>query len=220
MSYPRTILAFLIVLLGVLPVAELSAQSDDLFLNFEALKSFKADFTQVFTAKLTKKKSDPEIGVIYYKAPSFMRFDYLKGQGLDRQTFISDEGVSFINYEKKTVMTKKGQGDYGDYLVFLKGVAEIKKKFSVKKGDVALSRKAGIAVDEGQSLFKLTPLKKIQNLRYLFLVLQGKEVRSVAVIDEIGNINQLFFKSVQYDPKMESSVFTFTAPIGFEQSQL
>jgi len=210
----------MILFAGILGAQTAPAQSDELLLNYESLKTFKADFTQVFTSKLTKKTADPEIGTIQYKAPAFMRFDYTKAGKLDRQTFITEKELAFINFEKKTVMTKKGQGDYGDYLVFLKGVAEIKKKFTIKKGDVAVSRKAGIKIEEGQSIFKLTPTAKISNLRYLFLIMKGKEVASVAVVDEIGNINQLFFTTVQYDPKLEPSVFTYTVPIGFEVSNI
>ncbi len=216
----RLLLFAILLSAAVLTAQTAPAQSDELLLNYESLKSFKADFTQVFTSKLTKKVADPEIGTIYYKAPVFMRFDYTKAAKLDRQTFINDKELAFINFEKKTVMTKKGQGDYGDYMVFLKGVAEIKKKFGIKKADPVLSRKAGIKIEEGQDIFKLTPITKIANLRYLFLVMKGKEVRSVAVVDEIGNINQLFFTTVQYDPKLEPSVFTYTVPIGFEVSNI
>jgi len=57
-------------------------------------------------------------------------------------------------------------------------------------------------------------------LRYLFLIMQGKDVSSVAIVDEIGNITQYFFSAVQYDPKMEPAIFTYTVPVGFEVSDL
>jgi len=198
-----------------------SETSDELLLNYESLKSFKAEFRQTFFNKLTKKNADPEIGTIRYKAPSFMRFDYLKEGGkVVKQIFVNQEGVSVVDHEKKTVSRKKGQNGASDYLVFLKGVAEIKKKFAVKKADANLARKAGIAVPEGHSIFKLTPLTKMPRLRYLFLIMQGKDVRSVAVVDEIGNINQYFFSTVQHDPPLEDALFSPTVPLGYEVSNL
>ncbi len=196
------------------------ASDGELLLNYESLKSFKAEFKQVFFNTLTKKKLDPEIGIIQYKAPSFMRFDYRQGGKSVKQIFVNTDGVAIIDHDKKTVSRKKGQSEASDYLVFLKGVAEIKKRFAVKKADVALSRKAGIEVAEGCDIFKLTPLSKIPRLRYLFLVMKGKDVVSVAVVDEIGHINQYFFTAVQYDPKVETGIFTYTVPVGYEVSDL
>lgn len=217
----RTLMLFAALLTaGLLQAQAAPAQSDELLLNYESLKSFKADFTQVYYNKMTKKSAAPETGTIQYKAPSFMRFDYLQTAKLVKQIFINDAGVAIIDHDKKAVSRMKGQSESSDYLVFLKGVAEIKKKFTVKKADVALVRKGGIKVEEGQSVFKLSPIAKIPRLRYLFLVMQGKDVRSVAVIDEIGNINQYFFTTVQYDPKVDPSVFSYTVPVGFEVSDL
>lgn len=198
----------------------LAAGDGELLLNYESLKSFKAEFKQVFFNTLTKKKLDPETGTIQYKAPSFMRFDYQQGNKTIKQIFVNTDGVAIIDHEKKTVSRKKGQSEAGDYLVFLKGVAEIKKRFAVKKADVALSRKAGIEVAEGCDIFKLTPLSKIPRLRYLFLIMKGKDVVSVAVVDEIGHINQYFFTAVQYDPKVDAGLFTYSVPVGYEVSDL
>ncbi len=192
----------------------------ELLLNYEALKSFKAQFKQVFFNTLTKKKLDPEMGIIQYKAPSFMRFDYQHDGKTVKQIVVNPEGVSIIDHEKKTVSRKKGQSEADDYLVFLKGVAEIKKRFAVKKADAALARKAGIEVAEGCDIFKLTPLSKMPRLRYLFLIMKGKEVVSVAVVDEIGHINQYFFTAIQYDPKIDAALFSATVPIGYEVSDL
>ncbi len=213
-------IALLLMMFCVVWGSAHGAGDGELLLSYESLKSFRAEFKQVFFNTVTKKKLDPEVGVIQYKSPSFMRFDYQKEGKTIKQIFVNTEGVSIVDHEKKTVSRKKGQNEASDYLVFLKGVAEIKKRFAVKKADAALARKAGIEVAEGCDIFKLTPLAKIPRLRYLFLIMKGKEVVSVAVVDEIGNINQYFFTAVQYDPKMDAALFTSPVPVGYEVSDL
>lgn len=193
---------------------------NEFFLKYDGLKTFSADFTQVFTSKLTKKVNSEESGKIFYQAPASMRFDYTGKAGMVRQIFLSEKEISIINYEQKLVNKKTGQGDYGQYLVFLKGVQEVKKKFDVKKAEVAAVKKAGIKAEDGQDVYKLTPIQKMPNLRYLFLILKEKEVISAVVIDELSNINQLMFTNVKYDGKIEKSSFEPVIPKGFEISNM
>ncbi len=218
MKVNLTVYVLLFTVIGFVVPLLAAEGGDELFLNYDNLKTFKAEFNQHFINKTTKKEAEPETGTLFYEAPAFMRFDYKNKAGLDKQVVITDAEIKIINHQKKSAIKQKGQGEYGEYLVFLKGVAEIKKKFTVKKAEFAAVQKAGIKVLTGQDIFKLTPIKKITNLRYLFLMVKDKEVKSVAVIDELGNINQVIFNSLTNNPKIEKGTFTVEIPKGFDVS--
>ncbi len=196
----------------------LCAGESDFFLKYGNIKSFKAEFVQYFTSGITRKSGEAENGTVYYMKPDFIRFDYRKDQKTARQVFVDGEHIVTVNHEKEAVLKKKKDGDLSSYMVFLKGVEEIKKGFEVTPSKRNLAKKVGIRIGDKEDIFKLKPKRKIPNVRLIFLIVSEGKVNSVVIVDPTSNINQLIFKNSEYNPKVNKKAFTPSIPQGYHVS--
>jgi len=188
-----------------------------LLLKYDNLKTFSSSFVQYFKSRHSGEETE-ERGVLGYKAPGMMRFDYKNGKEKTRQYYISTEKVILINHEKKSLMTQPGKGDLAKYLVFLKGTEEIRTRFDVAKSDAKKAVKVGIRMDENAAIYKLTPKKDMKSVRYIFLIVKEREVSSVVLIDNLNNINQFVFKDILYDKEIKDTYFKPEIPAGYDKA--
>ena len=187
--------------------------------KYNNIKSFSSDYSRVFTQSSTGKKS-LDNGTVLFAAPSEIRMDtYFEGK-LTEQTFLNSEKTIFIYHTKKNVLSKKSAGDEGEYLAFLKGLDEVKKKFEISDSTSSIdkARKTGIEIKEGSRLYKLTPKKDMANVRYIFITALKDEIESVVIIDQLKNINQFKFTNIKYDPKLDKKQFVPVFPKDYEIS--
>ncbi len=192
---------------------------DSFFKKYNNIKTFSANYIQFYTPKTTKKVIKKE-GTMFYKAPSFIRIDAFAGKKLDQQTFISKNKTVFIYHAKKSVLIKKNAVDLNAYLVFLKGLKEVKKRFSIKDSTAGIkkAKKVGLRIEKGSVLLKLTPKKTIPNLKYVFLIMKNNEVKSVVIVDSMFNLNQFIFSNIRYNDTMNKSFFKAKFPKNYEKS--
>ncbi|HRZ79591.1 MAG TPA: outer-membrane lipoprotein carrier protein LolA [bacterium] len=213
------IAALMTVLAFVLGVYGEEDTASKLLGRYTGIKSFSCDYDRVFTQSSTGKKSS-DSGKILFSAPSDIRMDTFTGGSLAEQTFVNKENTVFIYHSKKSALKKKSAGEAGEYLAFLQGFEEVKKKFDINDSTASIdkARKTGIEIKDGAGLLKLTPRGTVGNVKYIFLISVKGEIDSVVIIDQLKNINQFKFKNLKYDPKIERSVFSPVIPKGYEVS--
>jgi len=187
--------------------------------KYNGMKSFSADYNRVFTQNSTGKKSTDN-GTVLFSAPAEIRMDTYYNGKLTEQTFLNSEKTVFIYHTKKSVLMKKSAGDEGEYLAFLHGLDAVEKKFKItdSTSSIEKAKKTGIEIAAGSRLYKLTPIKPITNVKYIFITSKDDEIDSVVIIDQLKNINQFKFKNIKYNPVVDKKKFTPEYPKGYEVS--
>ncbi|HSW60010.1 MAG TPA: outer-membrane lipoprotein carrier protein LolA [bacterium] len=208
-----------LLILFVLTVHAQDAQVEKLLGKYNGIKSFSSDYQRSFTQNSTGKKSSDN-GTILFIAPSEIRMDTFFEGKLTEQTFLNSEKTVFIYHSKKNILVKKSAGDEGEYLAFLQGLDEVRKKFTISDStdSVEKARKTGIEIKDGARLYKLTPKKEMGNVKYIFITSVKDEIESVVIIDQLKNINQFKFSNIKYNPKLEKKQFAPVYPQGYEVS--
>jgi len=187
--------------------------------KYNGIKTFSTEYNRTFTQNTTGKKSSDN-GTIYYQAPSSIKMDTFSKGKLVEQTFVDSSDTTFIYHSKKNALVKKSAGEAGEYLAFLQGTANLKKKFKIKNSTSSIpkAKKIGLSIKDGAVLFKLTPKKNIGNVKYIFLVAMKNEIDSVVIIDQLNNINQFVFNKIAHNPKIKKGTFKPSIPKGYEVS--
>lgn len=213
----RTVTALLILFTGTLFAGEVTIEK--LLEKYNGIKTFSTEYNRTFTQNSTGKKSSDN-GTIFYQAPAKIKMDTFSNGKLVEQTFVDSKNTTFIYHKKKNALIKKSAGEAGEYLAFLQGTANLKKKFRIKNSTASIpkARKIGLNIKDGSVLFKLTPKKNIGNVKYIFLVAMNNEIDSVVIIDQLNNINQFVFKKIKHDPKLKKGIFKPSIPKGYEVS--
>lgn len=215
-------LRFLKIILFFIFAFTLSANDDSvnkLLGKYNGIKSFSSEYSRVFTQNSTGKKSTDN-GKVVYLAPSDIRMDTFFEGKLSEQTFVNSEKTVFIYHTKKNILIKKSAGEAGEYLAFLQGLDEVRKKFNISDSTDSIEKaeKTGIDIKPDSKLFKLTPKNNVGNVKYIFITSIKDEIDSVIIIDQLKNINQFKFSNLLYDPKLEKKVFVPIFPSGYEVS--
>lgn len=216
----KKIVSVIIILFTFFLAAE-DITIEQLLSKYNGIKTFSTDYNRTFTQNTTGKKSSDK-GTIFYQAPASIKMDTYSNGKLVEQTFVDSSDTTFIYHKKKNALIKKSAGEAGEYLAFLQGTENLKRKFSIKNSTASIkkAKKIGLNIKDGSALFKLTPRKNIGNVKYIFLVAIKNEIDSVVIIDQLNNINQFIFKKMQHNPKLKKEIFKPSIPKGYEISNL
>lgn len=209
----------LLLFITISPLYGSDAETTKLFDRYKGITTFSADFNRIFTAKMTKKITK-DGGMIRYLAPEFISVVTKDRANVVEETYITPKQTSFVDHLKKSVLIKTGSSGMGDYLVFLRGPEAIKKSFTVKNSTASIEKanKAGLVVEKGSLLVKLTPKQPMADLRYMFLIAKNNEVVGLIIVDQLKNINQFFFSNISYKEKLQKKQFMPKTPKGYEVS--
>ena len=209
--------AILMLFTFILAAEEINIEQ--LLSKYNGIKTFSTEYNRTFTQNTTGKKSNDN-GTIFYQAPASIKMDTYSNGKLVEQTFVDSSDTTFIYHKKKNVLVKKSAGEAGEYLAFLQGTENLKRKFTIKNSTASIkkAKKIGLSIKEGAVLFKLTPKKNIGNVKYIFLVAMKNEIDSVVIIDQLNNINQFVFKGIKHNPELKKGIFKPSIPKGYEVS--
>lgn len=69
-------------------------------------------------------------------------------------------------------------------------------------------------VDENQQWVKLTPRSTESDFKEMLVGLENGVIKSMRFVDNFNQQTQIEFEQLQVNPKLESSIFEFTAPEG------
>ncbi|MBR6244773.1 outer-membrane lipoprotein carrier protein LolA [bacterium] len=187
--------------------------------RYNDIKSFSTNFSRVFIQSSTGKKTT-DGGTISFIAPSNIRMDVFTDGKLTEQTFVDAKQTVLIYHSKKSALVRKSSSEASDYLVFLKGLPEVEKRFTVtdSTGTIEKAKKTGMTIKPGSEMLKLTPKNPIPNVKYIFITAINGEIDSVIIIDQLKNINQFTFSGIKLNPALDKKSFDSSIPKGFEVS--
>lgn len=171
---------------------------------FEKTQDFRASFTQTVRTR-TPKRTFVKQGVVYFKKPGMMRWDY---KHPDETYYISD-GQTLWSYEvEEGIVYRMAVKDSTLYeaLKFLIAPADLKSDFDVE-----------VAAPTGQGLVPLRLKPKGGARLYktvtLFVDPQTGETKATEVVDPMGNVSHVTFENPSYAP-LPLEGFMFTPPPG------
>ena len=213
----RLVLCLILWLLSVpacvfseeLPAVEHIVQK--LQLSYEQTRDLKANFIQEATIK-SIKKTQKEEGLVYFKNPKNMLWEYTKPKGkklvIDRQTawlYLADEKVAY---------RQKAESIFQSRLLinFFAGTGKLNDDFIVKYAEPKALNK------DGNYQLILTPREKTPACSFVRLTVDSNKyfIQQLSFDDALGNSTTLKFSSVKFNTGLADKLFKFQPPKGVE----
>ena len=180
--------------------------------NYDKIKSYSAEFEQTYTS-VTYPIKNTLNGKVYFKTPGKMRWDYKEPQP---KHFIYDAKTLYLyrpndNEVQIYENLKQNNSDLASALSFLWGEGKLIKNFEAK-----LITKNHIWKNCTDPILELKPKKPLSNISKIYFRLDSKSfmVNQTAMVDSVGNINILKFKSVDTNSLLDDKIFVFKVPEG------
>ncbi len=175
---------------------------------YDATKTYKADFTQTYTAKIQNVQKVSS-GKVVFEKPGKMSFIYNTPNG---NRVVSDGKIIRI-YEKENNQmyeTSVTGTQFPAALAFLMGNGQLTKDFSLKLLDSVQMK------FEGGYVLETTPKEASPAYQKTLLYVDAKtnQVRRVLILDAQGNKNRFDFNSPAVNEVVDASTFQFTPPSG------
>jgi len=176
---------------------------------YEQTRDFQAGFIQETTVK-SIRKTDVEEGVVYFKNPRQMLWDYRRPKA--KKLIINERNAWLYLPGDKTVYTRESAQLFRSeaLIKFLSGLGKLKDDFDIRYATPD-------AVDEsGNYLLTLYPREKGASYEYLQLTLDKKDFRilKVSFDDVMGNATTLKFTGIKMNAGLSSKMFHFEPPAG------
>jgi outer membrane lipoprotein carrier protein len=193
---------------------DLKAAITSLQKTYDSTRDFSATFKQNYHHKVLNKNDESQ-GVVLFKKPGQMRWDYEKPSV---KSFIVD-GKSLWVYQKNDNLAFRDKCFKQDGLTasiaFLWGQGKVLDLFDPSwfQGQFGDAKDLHIA---------LVPKKKNSVFKKLILVVDPKTHRAKQsiVVDLEGNVNQFTFSDLRFNQKLDGKKFHFTPPKGTHVSPL
>jgi outer membrane lipoprotein carrier protein len=175
---------------------------------YDATKTFRANFAQVYFIKVQNKKKESK-GKVVFEKPGKMSFTYDSPNG---NRVVSDGKIIKV-YEKDAEQmyeTAVQKSQYPAALSFLMGEGKLVKDFKLKLLDPATMKFEGGFVLEG------TPKEATPAYQKMLLYVDGQtsQARRVLIIDAQSNRNRFDFSEPVVNKPVEAKEFEFTPPKG------
>lgn len=212
------IVSFLIFVLLAIPVngEDISKIVDKIQKTYNEIKDFKADFLQESTNKALKY-TITDTGVVYFKKPGKMRWDYIKkvdGKEILLQKIVNDgEKLYFYNPgdnqvlvdNLKNLVPSRAPGN------FLSGMGNIKRDF-----DVLENYYKGEKKKSDNYYLELIPKEKIKGVNKIFIAVDKTQylVRETITVDPFENTTRIIFSNIEKNRSIPDDVFKFQIPKG------
>ncbi|MBN1662164.1 MAG: outer membrane lipoprotein carrier protein LolA [Deltaproteobacteria bacterium] len=179
--------------------------------NYEKIADFKARFVQEVTVK-TLNKTEREEGVVYFKNPQRMLWDYTKPKA--KKLIINPKQAWLYMPEDRIVYLQSSESIFKSRVIikFLTGVGKISDDFLI-----SFSQPDSI---DGSGNYRLTLAAKDHDLgvRQLYLTV-GKDSYQIIqcrFTDEYGNVTQISFRDMEINKQIPDRFFIFKPPEGVE----
>jgi len=179
--------------------------------TYEGISDIKALFHQE-TASSTLKETQHSEGIVYFKKPGMMRWEYKTPV---KDLIVSDGNTLWIYQpDLRQVMVGRAE-DQGLVKNLLAGVGGLKEEFDITlEGD-----KGPNTSGKGDSyLLRLHPRIPQPNIKGLQMVVDKKTflVAKVIAYDPFGNITTVSFEKVKTNQSLSPQLFHFEIPEGVE----
>lgn len=178
---------------------------------YDATSSMTADFTQITTSPMSRRKKEGNGTVILLK-PGKMRWDYIAP---DEQVIVCD-GTNIMMYfanEKQMLVSDAKQYLESDVAYsFFAGNSNLQKDF-----DVSYPMEEELGVTDGQVALKIVPKVQHPQIDYITLWADKKYlVKKIIVVDKFGSRTEIGFTNITLNSTIPESSFSFTPPKGTE----
>lgn len=176
---------------------------------YEKTRDFQAGFVQETTVK-SIRKTDVEEGVVFFKNPKQMLWDYKKPKA---KKLIINAGTAWLYLpQDKTVYTREADQIFkSEALIrFLSGIGKLEDDFDIRYASPS-------AVDKsGNYLLQLHPREKGASYEYLRMTLEKNDfhILQVGFDDVMGNSTVLKFSGIKINAGLSGKIFQFTPPKG------
>lgn len=213
----KTFFVFLAILLGIiLPPASgadvpppIDETVNRLQQIYEKTQDFQANFVQETTVK-SIRKTDVEEGIVYFKNPKQMLWDYKKPR--TKKLIINSQKAWLYLPQDKSVYTQQSDKIFKSeaLIKFLSGLGKLKDDFTIKYA-------ASGAIDKsGNYLLQLFPREKGASYQYLQMTIEKNNfhILQVSFDDVMGNSTLLKFSSIKMNTGLSSKLFQFQPPPG------
>jgi len=175
---------------------------------YDSTKTFKANFSQVYTIKVQNVKKESK-GTVTFEKPGKMSWTYDAPNG---NRVVSDSKIIRV-YEKENEQMFESpvkNSQYPAALAFLMGTGQLVKDFNLKLLDAAQMKFEGGYVLEGTPKEATPAYQKV----LLYVDAQTNQVRRVLILDAQGNKNRFDFSAPVVNQPVPKGTFDFTPPPG------
>ena len=179
--------------------------------SYENAKDLKADFVQEAMIK-SIKKTQREEGLLFFKNPKNMIWEYTKPQG--KKLVINSQKAWLYLSREKVVYTQKSESIFqSKFLInFFSGSGKLKNDFVIKYAEPKAYDK------DGNYLLVLTPREKTAACNLIKLTIDKNNfyILQVSFDDVMGNTTTLKFSNISINTGLAQKMFQFKPPAGVE----
>jgi outer membrane lipoprotein carrier protein len=199
-------------MLSVLLFAAPAGAAPDVTTVIDGIQKFYADaqdlqanFTQRYTYTVYDRTQVSK-GIVYFKKPGMMRWDYQKPQP---KVFVADGQTLWVYEptENQAFKRKLAEAQLPVALTFMSGEGKLTDEFEVKLLP---------SEDASSYLVELIPKRHAGDYKSLQLKVDAKTfaVTASTVVDPVGNTNELSFEGVKTNVGLPDAGFKFRPPDG------
>jgi outer membrane lipoprotein carrier protein len=179
--------------------------------TYEKTKDLKADFIQEATIK-SIKKTEKEEGIVFFKNPKNMLWEYTKPQG--KKLVINSQTAWLYLAEEKVAYKQKSESIFqSKFLInFFSGSGKLKDDFVIKYAEPKTLDK------DGNYLLALIPKEKTVACNSVKLTIDKNNfyILQVSFDDVMGNTTTLKFSNISVNTGLAQKMFQFKPPSGVE----
>jgi outer membrane lipoprotein carrier protein len=176
---------------------------------YEKTKDFRATFIQETTVK-SIGKTDVEEGIVYFKNPRQMFWDYKKPKS--KKLVVNAQKAWLYLPQENAVYTQDPDKIFKSeaLIKFLSGLGKLKEDFTIRYNP------SGAMDENGNYLLLLYPREKGVSYQYLQMTIAKKDfhILRVSFDDMMGNSTVLKFSNITMNTGLSSRLFQFQPPSG------
>lgn len=168
------------------------------------ISDMKADFVQE-TTSLTFKEGIKSEGMVYFKKPGMMRWEYSN----PNKDVIVSNGETIWVYQPdlgQVIVSSLSQEDKTLSQNILSGMGNLKKDFEVRLGG---------ETNDAYNLI-LLPKTELLNIKKIHMLIDKKTsfVRTTKSFDVLGNTASISFLNASFNTNLKKALFNFDVPKG------
>ncbi len=186
------------------PVEDVVSQLQGMYENTQ---DFTANFTQETTVT-SVRKTDVEQGVVYYKNPRQMLWDYTRPKA--KKLIINAKSAWLYLPDEKVAYTQEADQLFQSaaLIKFLSGLGQLVDDFKITYASPEAQD------PQGNYLLMLYPKEKGASYQYLRMTLDKDRyhILQVSFDDVLGNNTVLKFSRIRLNTKLSSKIFQFQPP--------
>lgn len=191
-----------------LPLGELIAKTQEIY---EKTADLRARFVQEATIR-SMKKTEREEGIVYFKNPRMMLWDYRKPKA--KKLVIDARKAWLYIPEDRVVYVQNAEEVFrsGPAVKFLSGIGKLSEDFQIRFTNDA-PRNA-----RGNYLLTLTAKEAGSPIDRLDLTIDGNsfQISEVRFGDAYGNTTRIEFSDLRINTGLSEALFRFQPPAGVE----